>query len=183
MPAREYVLTLSFPDTTGIVFRVSGFLFERGCNIIDSQQFGDGTTGQFFMRVHFALADGLSDEQVRNDFQAIAAPLGMRWELHDLQRKARVMLMVSKFGHCLNDLLFRVKSGQLPVDVRAVVSNHPDFALLAASHGIPFYHLPVKADAKAEQERQVLQIVEQERIDLVVLARTVRVVLLGKGAY
>ncbi len=175
MPAREYVLTLSCPDTTGIVFRVSGFLFERGCNIIDSQQFGDSTTGQFFMRVHFALAEGLSDEQVRNEFQAIAAPYGMRWELHDLQRKARVMLMVSKFGHCLNDLLFRVKSGQLAVDVRAVVSNHPDFALLAASHGIPFYHLPVKADAKAEQERQVLQIVEQERIDLVVLARYMQI--------
>jgi formyltetrahydrofolate deformylase len=99
----------------------------------------------------------------------------MRWEIHDARRKARVLLMVSQAGHCLNDLLFRMKSGTLPIEVPAIVSNHADFALLSASYAIPFYHLPVSADTKAQQEKQVQDIVQRERIDLVVLARYMQI--------
>src|SRR5690606_40051799 len=101
----------------------------------------------------------------QRDFATLATTLSMTWKLHDPLQKSRVLLMVSKHGHCLNDLLFKAKSGQLPIDIPAVVSNHPDFALLSASYGIPFYHLPVDKNDKAQQERQVLQIIEREQID------------------
>jgi formyltetrahydrofolate deformylase len=175
VPHNDYILTLSCPDTTGIVFNVSGFLFERGCNILDSQQFADDATGLFFLRIHFDLPAGASDSDVRAQFAPVADKFSMQWQIHDARKKARVLLMVSSHGHCLNDLLFRAKSGQLPIDIPAVVSNHPDFALLTASYGIPFYHLPVTAGDKAQQERQILQIVERERIDLVVLARYMQI--------
>jgi formyltetrahydrofolate deformylase len=175
VPHNDYILTLSCPDTTGIVFNVSGFLFERGCNILDSQQFADDATGLFFLRIHFDLPASTAEGDVRAQFAPLAEKFSMDWQIHDARKKARVLLMVSSHGHCLNDLLFRAKSGQLPIDIPAVVSNHPDFALLTASYGIPFYHLPVTAGDKAQQERQVLQIVERERIDLVVLARYMQI--------
>ncbi|OVZ57292.1 formyltetrahydrofolate deformylase [Pigmentiphaga sp. NML080357] len=175
MQHNDYILTLACPDTTGIVYHVSGFLFERGCNILDSQQFGDEDTKLFFLRVHFTLPGGVDAEAVRQDFASLAERFSMQWQIRDPHRRARVLLMVSKHGHCLNDLLFRAKSGQLPIDIPAVVSNHPDFALLSASYGVPFYHLPVAAGGKEQQERQVLQIVERENIDLVVLARYMQI--------
>ena len=175
VPHNDYILTLSCPDTTGIVFNVSGFLFERGCNILDSQQFGDDDTGLFFLRIHFDLPATTSEADVRAQFAPLAEKFSMQWQIRDARKKARVLLMVSSHGHCLNDLLFRAKSGQLPIEIPAVVSNHPDFALLTASYGIPFYHLPVTAGDKAQQERQVLQIVERERVDLVVLARYMQI--------
>jgi formyltetrahydrofolate deformylase len=175
MNHNDHILTLSCPDTTGIVFHVTGFLFQRDCNILDSQQYGDETTGRFFMRVHFDVPPAQDIDTIRNEFDAIGGKFGMQWGIWPVAVKPRLLLMVSKFGHCLNDLLFRVKSGQLAVDVPAIVSNHTDFALLAASYGIPFYHLPVVAGNKAQQERQILQIIEQERIDLVVLARYMQI--------
>jgi formyltetrahydrofolate deformylase len=171
----DHILTLACPDSIGIVYHVSGFLYERGCNILDSQQFGDPDTGLFFLRVHFTLPDNAGAAQVQKEFEGIASRFSMQWLIRDAQRKARVMLMVSKHGHCLNDLLFRVKSGQLPIEIPAIVSNHPDFALLSASYGIPFYHLPVQNGAKEQQERQVLQIIEREQIDLTVLARYMQI--------
>src|SRR5690606_21574201 len=114
----------------------------------------------FFLRVHFSVPDGLGADAVREDFAAVAERFAMQWQIRDPHRRARVLLMVSKYGHCLNDLLFRAKSGQLPIDIPAVVSNHPDFALLSASYGVPFYHLPVTQGGKEQQERQVLQIAE-----------------------
>ncbi|GAA4321273.1 formyltetrahydrofolate deformylase [Pigmentiphaga soli] len=179
MQQNDHILTLACPDSIGIVYHVSGFLFERGCNIIDSQQFGDEDTKLFFLRVHFSLPDGVGPGRVREEFAAIGERFGMSWQIHDAHRKQRVMLMVSKHGHCLNDLLFRVKSGQLQIEIPAIVSNHPDFALLSASYGIPFYHLPVQSGGKEQQERQVLQIVERERIDLVVLARYMQILSAG----
>lgn len=173
---KDFILMVSCPDTIGIVYHVTGFLYELGCNVLDSQQFGDESTGLFFMRVHFASPDPqASADALQQRFAPIAERFAMRAKIHDPRDKPRVLLMVSKFGHCLNDLLFRWKSGQLAVEIPAIVSNHPDFALLSASYGIPFYHLPVNADTKVQQETQVLQIIEQERIDLVVLARYMQI--------
>ena len=181
---REFVLTLSCRDTKGIVYAVSGALFDAGCNIVDSQQFGDvlssDATGLFFMRVHFEVPQALADPAA---LEALFAPLRTRFAMelvvHDLARKPRLLLMVSRHGHCLNDLLFRCHSGQLRAEVAAVVSNHPDFAELCASHGVPFHHLalPVGASpqAKRAQELQVEQLVAGQRIDLVVLARYMQI--------
>ncbi len=177
---RDFILTLSCPDTTGIVYHVTGFLFERGFNIIDSAQFGDESTGLFFLRIHFSVAAGEQSPDamlavLKHEFEPIGSRFQMNWGIFDAHDKPKVMLLVSKFGHCLNDLLFRWKSGQLHCDIPAIVSNHSDFALLSASYGIPFYHLPVTADTKAQQERQVVQIMERENVDLVVLARYMQI--------
>ncbi|MES2104364.1 MAG: formyltetrahydrofolate deformylase [Pseudomonadota bacterium] len=176
----EYILTLSCPDQRGIVHKVSGFLAQHGCNIIDSAQFGDAQSKLFFMRVHFSAEDAqIADAALRAEFAALAADMQMQWQLHDAHHKPRVMLMVSKIGHCLNDLLFRYKSGLLPVEIRAIVSNHTDFYQLAASYNIPFHHLPLAAGASAEakriQEQKVLDIVADNEIELVVLARYMQI--------
>jgi formyltetrahydrofolate deformylase len=176
----EYILTISCLDRRGIVHRVSGFLVEHGCNIIDSAQFGDEQSKLFFMRVHFSKDEGaVDDAALRADFAALGASMQMNWQLHDAHRKPRVMLMVSKIGHCLNDLLFRYRSGLLPVEIPAIVSNHTDFYQLAASYNIPFHHLPLAAGASAEakraQEKRILEIVESNEIDLVVLARYMQI--------
>ncbi|MDX1670132.1 MAG: formyltetrahydrofolate deformylase, partial [Limnobacter sp.] len=174
---QDYILTISCPDTTGIVYNVSKFLFERQCNIIDSAQFGDESTGLFFLRVHFnsGAGEALSLEQLETEFSQVSEQYKMAVQFHDASKKPRVLLMVSKFGHCLNDLLFRWKSNLLPCEIPAIVSNHQDFALLAASYGVPFYHLPVSADTKDKQENQIRQIIERERIDLVILARYMQI--------
>jgi formyltetrahydrofolate deformylase len=176
----EYILTLSCLDQRGIVHRVSGFLAEHGCNIIDSAQFGDAQSELFFMRVHFSAEDAsISDQALRDSFSALAATMQMNWQLHDALRKPSMVLMVSKIGHCLNDLLFRYKSGLLPVDIPAIVSNHTDFYQLAASYNIPFHHLPLAAGASAEakraQEQRVLEIIKANDVDLVVLARYMQI--------
>jgi formyltetrahydrofolate deformylase len=148
-----------------------------GCNIEDSQQFGDRDTGLFFMRVHFsAVEPSLNLEKLRASFAAIGDSFQMDWQLHAAAEKMRVVLMVSRYGHCLNDLLFRTRIGALPVEIAAVVSNHPDFAELVASYGVPFHHIPVAADSKPEAEARLLRIVEEERIELVVLARYMQVI-------
>jgi len=171
----DFILVLSCPDRTGIVHRVSGILFETGCNILDAQQFGDRDSGQFFLRVHFETGDAAALDEVRTRFAVLADEFDMHWQLHDAQRRARVLVLVSQHGHCLNDLLFRCHSGQLPVEIVAVVSNHPDFAALAASYRVPFHHWPVNADNRAQQEQDILHLVERERIDLVVLARYMQI--------
>lgn len=182
--SHEFVLTLSCPDTTGIVHAVSGLLYQAGCNIIDSQQFGDvqseGGTGLFFMRVHFQAPDHLADAGTLNTlFAHVREQFQMTAHIHALSRKPRVLMMVSKHGHCLNDLLFRWRSGWLNVDIPAIVSNHADYAELAASYGIPFHHLPLPtgsgADVKRAQEQQIEALVERESIDLVVLARYMQI--------
>ncbi|HEX7749669.1 MAG TPA: formyltetrahydrofolate deformylase [Bordetella sp.] len=175
MQHNDFILTLACPDRTGIVYRVSGLLFELGCNILDSQQFGDEETGRFFLRVHFDLPTSVAQQDLRDKFGALAAGYGMAWHIHDARIKPRLLIMVSKQGHCLNDLLFRVGSGQLHAEIASIVSNHEDYAGLAASYGIPFHYLPVTADTKLDQEKQVLALVERERIDLVVLARYMQI--------
>jgi formyltetrahydrofolate deformylase len=172
----QFVVTLSCADRPGIVRAVSGMLADSGCNILDSQQFGDPHSARFFMRVHVeALGDTTTAEDLRTAFAPIADTFGMEWQLHDLARKPRVLIMVSKAGHCLNDLLFRRESGYLDVDVPAIVSNHPDFAALARWHGIGFHHIPVTPDTRAEAEGKLLALVDEHRIDLVVLARYMQI--------
>jgi formyltetrahydrofolate deformylase len=176
----EYILTLSCLDQRGIVHRVSGFLADHGCNIIDSAQFGDAESRLFFMRVHFSLDDdGISDAQLRADFAALAETMQLDWQMRDARVKPRVVLMVSKIGHCLNDLLFRYKSGLLPVEIPAIVSNHMDFYQLAASYNIPFHHLPLAAgaseQAKLAQESRIIEILDTHQVDLVVLARYMQI--------
>ncbi|KAG0194308.1 hypothetical protein DFQ28_000554 [Apophysomyces sp. BC1034] len=174
-----FILKLACADRPGIVHAVSGLLFERGGNILDSAQFGDSHTGEFFMRVHFQQVGGDPGlHALRADFETLAAQFGMRWELHDASVKPRVMIMVSKIGHCLNDLLFRYRTGQLAIEIPAIVSNHKDFYPLAASYDIPFHHLPLAdgaPQAKAAQELRVLELVEQNGVDLVVLARYMQI--------
>ncbi|MGR6805817.1 formyltetrahydrofolate deformylase [Sphaerotilus natans] len=181
---REFVLTLSCPDAKGIVHAVSGLLFQAGCNIIDSQQFGDvlgeDATGLFFMRVHFEAPEHLADAGTLDRlFGHVRQQYAMSAQVRSLARRPRLMLLVSKHGHCLNDLLFRWKSGQLPVDIPAIVSNHPDFAELAASYGIPFHHLPLptgsSAAVKREQEQRIEALFTELDIDLVVLARYMQI--------
>ena len=171
----DCILTLSCPDRTGIVYRVSGSLFEAGCNIDDAQQFGDADSGRFFLRVHFHAPDDAALARVREGFAALAGDYAMDWQLHDAQRKARLLVLVSRQGHCLNDLLFRTHTGQLPATIAAVVSNHRDHEALADSYGVPFHHLPVTADTKREQEQAILDLAAAERIDLVVLARYMQI--------
>ena len=185
--ADQFVLTLSCPDAKGIVHAVSGLLYQAGCNIVDSQQFGDvgdDGTGLFFMRVHFAAPPHLADTPtLERLFGSAREQFGMKLALHSLARRPRLLLMVSQHGHCLNDLLFRWRThtlgGAQGVDIPAVVSNHPDHAGLAASYGVAFHHLPLAAGASAEakraQERRVEALFEQHAIDLVVLARYMQI--------
>ncbi|GAA3739573.1 formyltetrahydrofolate deformylase [Streptomyces tremellae] len=186
-PREQYVLTLACPDKQGIVHAVSSYLFMTGCNIEDSRQFGDRDTGLFFMRVHFSAeaapakdagagGEAVSVEKLRASFAAIGDAFRMDWQIHRADARMRIVLMVSKFGHCLNDLLFRASIGALPVDIAAVVSNHRDFEQLAGSYGIPFHHIPVTRDTKAEAEQRLLALVREENVELVVLARYMQVI-------
>ena len=171
----DYILTLSCPDRTGIVYRVTGLLYELGCNIQEAQQFGDEETRRFFLRVHFDLPEESDAETLRERFAVLAESFGMVWQIHDARRRARLLVLVSRQGHCLNDLLFRAHSRQLPVDIAGIVSNHEDFSALAASYGVPFHCLPVTATTRAAQEQRILGLVEDEGIDLVVLARYMQI--------
>ncbi|MFJ6312017.1 formyltetrahydrofolate deformylase [Pseudarthrobacter oxydans] len=172
----EHVLTLDCSESPGIVHAVSGFLLEHGCDIIDNQQFGERSEGHFFMRVHFASdGDASTADTLRAAFGPVAERFGMRWRLEPHGSKRRVLIMVSKFGHCLNDLLFRARIGELPVDVVAVVSNHTDHQALVEWHGIPFFHVPVTADTKPEAEARLLELVDEFDVELVVLARYMQV--------
>ncbi|HEX7803799.1 MAG TPA: formyltetrahydrofolate deformylase [Pseudoxanthomonas sp.] len=171
----DYILTLSCPDRTGIVYRVTGLLYELGCNIQDAQQFGDEETRRFFLRVHFDLPAADEAETLREKFAVLAENFGMVWQIHDARRRARLLVLVSRQGHCLNDLLFRAHSRQLPVDIAGIVSNHEDFTALAASYGVPFHYLPVTETSKRAQEQKILDLVASEGIDLVVLARYMQI--------
>ncbi len=176
----EYILTLSCPDAKGIVHTVSGLLFQAGCNIIDSQQFGDAQTKLFFMRVHFDAPSHLASlDKLSLLFENARQQFKMQAQFTACAHRPRVLVLVSKFGHCLNDLLFRWKSGQLPLEIAGIVSNHPDFATLTHSYGLPFHHLPLATGASAavkrEQEQRIETLVKTENIELVVLARYMQI--------
>ena len=169
-----YILTLSCPDRMGIVHAVSGFLLQNGGNIEEAAQYNDPGTGLFFMRVQFGCGQ-LSHDELKSQLVAFAEPYGMTWKLHATTQPMRTVILVSKEGHCLNDLLFRCKSGLLPIDVRAIISNHREFYQLAASYNIPFHYLPVTTATKAQAEAKQLEIIESENAELVVLARYMQI--------
>ena len=172
-----YILNLSCADRPGIVHAVSGFLFERGGNILDAAQYADDkdpdATGLFFMRVSFGCTMPL--EQLQQELAALAQNFGMRWRITPASEPMKTVILVSKEGHCLNDLLFRWKSGLLKLDVRAIISNHRDFYQLAASYNVPFHHIPVTAATKADAEARQYEIIQNEGAELVVLARYMQI--------
>ncbi len=174
-PAGDFVLILSCPDRPGIVHAVSGFLVRYGGNILESQQYGDRLTNRFFMRIDFALPDPIEAETLRSEFAVVAEEFAMEFEIWDAKAPYRTLIMVSKHLHCLNDLLFRTSTGSLQVEVPAIVSNHPDAKALATSYGVPFHHIPVTSETKAEAEAQLLRLVKEHDIHLVVLARYMQV--------
>jgi formyltetrahydrofolate deformylase len=180
----EFILTLSCRDTTGVVYAVAGLLYQGGCNIIDSQQFGDlqgdDATGLFFMRVHFAAPPHIaSTAALHTLFAHTQKQYGMELQLHEVAQHTRVLLLVSQHGHCLNDLLFRWRSGQLAVEIAGVVSNHTQLEALTRSYDLPFHHLPLPtgsdAQAKRRQESTIEALIESEGIELVVLARYMQI--------
>lgn len=173
--AGQFVLTLSCPDRAGIVAAVSNHLAAHHCNIVEAQQFGDAETGRFFMRLVFESAQhGL--EPLHASFEAFAPALKMQWTLRDRSQRRRVMLLVSKFDHCLADTLYRWRIGELPMDIVGVVANHP---LETYRHldfdGIPFHYLPVDGSSKTQQEAALWSLIEQSDAELVVLARYMQV--------
>ncbi|MBV9379340.1 MAG: formyltetrahydrofolate deformylase [Streptosporangiaceae bacterium] len=184
----EYVLTLSCADRVGIVHAVAAYLHRTGCNVLDSQQFGDRIAGRFFMRVHveaLPAAEGappVSRDDLARGFAEVASEFGMDWQLHDTAVRPRALIMVSKAGHCLNDLLYRRTAEALNIDVPLVVGNHTDLAGLAAAHGVPFEHIPVQPGmrpgeplSKELAEERLLELIAELRIDFVVLARYMRI--------
>lgn len=171
----EFILTLSCQDRPGVVYAVSSYLVQHHCTIISSQQYGDQETGLFFMRVRFSCFDGDELATLQSDFARISATFDMSFTLRGAQERQRVLLMVSKFGHCLNDLLFRYRIGALPIDIVGVVSNHRDYEDLAQDNDIAFHYIPVTPETKVDAEKRLLSIIDDEEIDLVVLARYMQV--------
>jgi len=174
MPALRYILTIACSDRVGIVAAVSGLLAAHRGNIVESDQFSDTESGQFFMRLMFDL-DEMGESALLRDFSPLAQEFAMDWRLHDPRRRLRVMILVSKAEHCLNDLLYRHRTGALAMDITAIVSNHRDLAHLAEWHSIPYHHLPVTAETKPAQERQILTLIQHTRTELVILARYMQI--------
>lgn len=171
----DYVLTVTCKSTRGVVAAISTYLAEKGCNIIDSSQFDDLDTGKFFMRVSFISEEGATLAEIREGFKLIYEKFEMDAEVHDGSERLKVLLMVSRFGHCLNDLLYRWKIGALPIDIVGVVSNHFDYQKVVVNHDIPFHHIKVTKENKPQAEAQLLDLVEQTGTELVVLARYMQV--------
>ena len=168
------VLTLTCPERPGIVQAVTSFLLAHGLNIVEHHQFDDSERQVLFLRTAFAAEHDLDLERLTAAFTRTAEQFGMSFAFHD-ETKPRLLVMVSKFGHCLNDLIFRWRAGTLGGDIALVVSNHPDLRPMAEAAGLPFLHVPVTADTKADAEQRLLQLVEEHRIDLVVLARYMQI--------
>ncbi|MEJ2452656.1 MAG: formyltetrahydrofolate deformylase [Candidatus Thiodiazotropha sp.] len=173
----SYILTAAAPGQIGIVAAMAGFLAERGCYIDDMAQFDDLTTGQFFVRAVFRAEAGKTPslDRLNDEFKPVGERFDMEWSIQDSSVRKRVLIMVSKFDHCLNDLLYRWRTGELRIDIPAIVSNHPDLEPLARWHNIPYHHLPVTPENKAEQEATLMALVEETGTDLVVLARYMQI--------
>lgn len=184
MSDHSMILVLSCPDRPGIVSAVSSRLFEAGCNILDAQQFDDTETGQFFMRVVFDRGEpAKSEPEISGSIAELAERLAMKFTLRQSSAKKRVMLLVSKFDHCLADLLYRWRIGELPMEVTAIVSNHSREHLSSTDLAeLPFYHLPVTKQTKMEQETRIWELVQETNTDLVVLARYMQILSDGFSA-
>lgn len=181
---KDFILTLSCEDRPGLVSAVAGFLFENGGNIREASQFNDQETKLFFMRVVFELADGSGGEALMSRFAELARQHAMAWKIRAVEERRKVLMLVSKFDHCLGDLLYRHRIGELAMDVVGIVSNHPRDVLKISMIGdIPFHHLPVTKDTKAQQEAQIKRIVEETGAELIVLARYMQILSDDLAAY
>lgn len=171
----KYCLTVACPTTRGIVAAISGYLAEKGCNITDSSQFDDMENDRFFMRVSFRSEEGVGLEELREGFAETAKAFGMVSAFHDETEKMKVVIMVSRFGHCLNDLLYRWRIGALPIEIVAVISNHMDYQKVVVNHDIPFHCIKVTKENKAQAEAEQMRILRDSGAELVVLARYMQV--------
>ena len=171
----SYVLTVKCVSTRGIVAAIANYLADSGCNLTDSHQYDDLLTGQFFMRVSFTSEQGATLDALREGFAPVAAKFAMDWAMHDAAQKMKVLLMVSNFGHCLNDLLYRWRIGALPIEIVGVVSNHLTYQKVVVNHDIPFHHIRVTKENKPEAEARLLSVVEDSGAELVVLARYMQI--------
>ncbi|HYJ42547.1 MAG TPA: formyltransferase family protein, partial [Steroidobacteraceae bacterium] len=172
-----FSLLLVCPDRKGIVAAVANFLSDHDASIVEAKQFNDQLTRRFYMRAVFTAVGPkfIAIEDLRAKFATLASAYEMTWQIEDTVHRVRVLIAVSKLDHCLQDLLFRWRSGVLPVDVVGVISNHPDLRSLVEWHQIPFHHLPVTAGTRAEQEAQILELISRYKVDLLVLARYMQI--------
>jgi formyltetrahydrofolate deformylase len=170
----SFTLTLSCQERPGIVHAVTAFLFEHGCDIVEHQQFDDAVRGQLFLRTEFSCSQDTDADRLSAEFAAVADEFGMTYQITGDQPQ-RVLVMVSKLGHCLNDLIFRWRAGSLGAELVAVVSNHEDLRPMAEAAGLPFIHVPVTPATKREAEARLLELVEEHRADLLVLARYMQI--------
>jgi formyltetrahydrofolate deformylase len=169
----DYIITLSCPDKSGLVLAVSNWLVANSCNILDSDQFRDGSNNTFFMRVHFEGEAKL--KALEHSFEPVATGNQISWQIWPCSQKPKVLIMVSKQEHCLTDLLFRAKNGELPIEIVLVASNHLEAKPIAAAQNIDFRHLPIDPDSKTAQEKLLLEEIAQRKINIVVLARYMQI--------
>lgn len=172
---KSFALRVACQSTRGIVAAISGYLSKSGCNITDSSQFDDVDTGRFFIRLSFISGEGKTLEDLQQEFAAIAEKFEMNFQFIDESKKPKVLIMVSRFGHCLNDLLYRWRIGALPIEIIGVVSNHFEYQKVFANHDIPFHHIKITPNNKAEAEEQLLRLVDETGTELIVLARYMQV--------
>ena len=179
----QLIITGAGPTRRGLISAVSGCMTEQGCNILDCAQFNDEETGRFFLRMVVRCETGTTLRDLQAALDRIVPDTGLSLEVHDGAAKTRLVIMVSKFGHCLNDLLYRWRIGALPVEIVGVISNHPDYEATVAGHGLPFHHIPVTPETKTAAEARQLAVVEEAGADLVVLARYMQVLSDGLCAH
>ncbi|HZC17736.1 MAG TPA: formyltetrahydrofolate deformylase, partial [Caulobacteraceae bacterium] len=180
----QWILTCSCPDVAGVLARTTTFLFERGAFLADVESFSDRLTARFFMRIVFSPAPGeaLEIERIQSEFEILANQFAFNWAITDARARCPTVIAVSKFGHCLNDLLHRWSSGELPIDIRAVISNHETMRDLVEWHQLPFHHFPMRPDAKPEQEAKILGVLAETGAELLVLARYMQILSEGMSA-
>ena len=174
-PGAEHVLLISSKDRKGIVAAVANSIVSQDCNIVESAQYGDPVTGRFFMRVAVSGPADMTVDKFSEAFTPVATAFHLDWRIHDLRKKLRAMIMVSQGGHCLNDLLYRTSTNRLPIDVTSIVSNHTTWQRRAEHESVPFHHLPITPENKLEQEAKLLAMVEDQQVDLIILARYMQV--------
>ena len=174
-PGAEHVLLISSKDRKGIVAAVANSIVSQDCNIVESAQYGDPVTGRFFMRVAVSGPADMTVDKFSEAFTPVATAFRLDWRIYDLRKKLRAMIMVSQGGHCLNDLLYRTSTNRLPIDVTSIVSNHTTWQRRAEHESVPFHHLPITPENKLEQEAKLLAMVEDQQVDLIILARYMQV--------
>lgn len=172
---KHFILLINCDDRPGIVAAVAQYIAGQGGNILESAQYGDADTGRFFMRVAFAPPEGVGIDHFRDAFTLVAQQIGCEWQLHDAARKPRVAIMVSQGGHCLNDLLYRTSTGRMPMEIASVISNHLTWQRRVAHEGLDFHYLPITADNKAAQEQKLSALLDDQKVDLLILARYMQV--------